>query len=251
MLYASSPNAVIMKNFINIIIVSFLIFAPLLESFSQEQSQQIRQKNNSLTINVTRLFLYEIRLGYERKISERHSIRPIAGIQFASSANDFKSIPAALFRFPFYYKVSKGYYLGHGYNFIIGKHSRIYLSTEIYYNKSYYDKKYYRYCVGSGKDSYVSLQSMDLEKTGIKLLVGKKQTIVNGQKVNLEFDFFAGIGIQHRLEKLTTFEKQFGGCSYDIPGLHEIKPPIVDNSNKWYPTINIGVLIAMPFSFSK
>ena len=238
-----------MKKFLLILIVTFVIHVLPIQLYSQEQNQVIQTKNNILTINVTRLFLNEARFGYERQLSERHSIRPVFGIQFATSSDEIKSISLGLASIPFYYSVSKGYYLGLGYNYIVGKHLRLYISTEIYYNYSYYNNKYYRHCDKlMDIDSYVSLQSMDIKKTGIKFIFGKKVRLLKGEKVNLELDIFARIGIQYRIKNLSIYEKLSSSCSYGISELNEINPPEIKSSKKWDPTINTGLLICVPFN---
>jgi len=235
---------------LRIIVLVFFIFQFLsIKSFGQDKTKEETTYKNNITLHVGRLFLNEVRFGYERQLTERHTLRAILGLQYPTDSKSFNSI-TTIFPFftpPNYYKVSKGVYIGAGYNYTIGTRSRIYVSTEVYFNYNYYDKKYYHYCVGMDKDSYLSLQSMTLRKTGIKIIFGKKARIISGSKIGLELDFFAGFGIQNRLEKLTIFEKSNGSCHYYYSELYKKDPPEINTYKNWYPTLNAGVLIGMPF----
>ena len=219
-----------------------------LELFSQDQDQNKKSYKNNITFNFTRLILNEARFGYERQLSERHIFRIILGIQYPTSSKSFRSVPVGIGYAPYYYKVSKGIYIGAGYNYTIGIRSGIYVSAEAYFNYNYYDKKYYNYCVGTDKDSYVSLQSMNLKKSGLKLLFGKKVRIISGSKVGLELDFFAGFGIQYRQEQITIYEKKNGSFTWNPSELYVQNPPKIEIYKNWYPTLNIGILICMPFN---
>ncbi|MBC8321004.1 MAG: hypothetical protein H8E34_09800 [Bacteroidetes bacterium] len=89
---------------------------------------------------------------------------------------------------------------------------------------------------------------MDLKKSGIKFFFGEKATLQKGKKVNLELDFFAGIGIQYRIKNLSIYEKRSGSCTYAISTLNEINPPEIKSSKKWNQTVNIGLLICISFN---
>lgn len=236
-----------MREFRIFILVFFII-----QFFSHELNGQskIEEKptyKNNITLNVGRLILNEARFGYERQIIERHTLRGVLGLQYPTASESFNSVPVVFGYAPYYYKVSKGIYLGAGYNYTLGIRSRIYISAEVYFNYNYYDNKYYHYCVGSDKDSYVSLESMDLKKTGLKILFGKKARIVSGSQIGLELDFFAGVGIQYRIEEITVFEKHNGSCDWDYSELYKIDPPEIKTYKDWYPTLHAGILIGMPF----
>ena len=88
---------------------------------------------------------------------------------------------------------------------------------------------------------------MNLKKTGIKFLIGKKASIISRGKVGLELDFFAGFGLQYRHEELTIYEKQYGSCTYDLSELYVLNPPEIKIHKNWYPTLNAGILICVPF----
>ncbi len=209
--------------------------------FSQDQEKE--SYKNNITFNVTRLALIEARFGYERHLSDRHVLRTTLGIQFPVSSNSF---PYHLY-VPFYYVVSKGIYMALGYNYIFNPRKNLYVSAEAYYNYSYYDNKYYKHCTGHDGADYASLQSMQLQKSGIKLLLGKKATMLPRKDTRLQFDFFAGIGYQYRQEETTVFKKK-GGCSIDGQYTYtEYDPPKKEISNRWWPTIHGGILLSFPF----
>jgi hypothetical protein len=213
--------------------------------FSQEQEKSSRK--NTITFNILRLTLMEARFGYERQLAERHVIRATLGIQFPIASESFKSInlPKTV---PFYYTVSNGIYVALGYNFIIKPESNFYVSAEVYYNHSYYDEKYYRLCSSKSNGSEVYLQSMQLNKSGIKFLIGKKISMMPKKSTRLQFDIFTGIGLQYRQEEITVFKKKQGECTvgsqYDYVVLN---PPEVSDSNRWYPTLHAGMLFSFPF----
>jgi hypothetical protein len=91
------------------------------------------------------------------------------------------------------------------------------------------------------------MQSMQLKRTGIKFLFGKKARLVSGNKIGLELDFFAGLGTQYRYKKLTEHKKLSGGCNYDPSELRPLDPPRVHLYKSWYPSLHLGVLLSMPF----
>ena len=225
----------------------FIAFFFMHSGHIMAQKKEFKTYKNNLTINLTRFILNEARFGYERSFSERHIGRIVLGFQYPTSSESFNSGTLALGYSPNYYKVSKGIYTALGYNYILGKHSRIYVSGEVYFSYNYYDKKYYHDCEQHGGDSYVALQSMQLKKTGLKILFGKKARLVSGNKMGLELDFFAGIGVQYRYEKLTEFEKQYGSCNYDYSDLYTFDPPEEYYSKYWYPTLHAGILVCVPF----
>ena len=162
---------------------------------AQQQGKTYKSYNNSLTVNLTRFILNEARIGYERKFTEHEAGRIVLGFQYPTSSTSFNTVPVGFGYAPKFYKVSKGIYAGVGYSYMFGKHLSAYVSGEIYFSYNYYNDKYYHYCVGMDMDSYVSLQSMNLNKTGLKILIGKKVRIVSGGKAGLELDIFAGAGI--------------------------------------------------------
>jgi len=235
-----------MKNIIFLLSVIFVTQIFPTNIYGQEQ-QEKKLLKNKITLNIGRLILNEARFGYERQLSERHILRTVIGLQYPTNSESFESIPYGIFYSPFYYDVSKGIYLGIGYNYLLGIHSKIYLSSEIYFDYNYYDKKYYHYRVGMDMDSYVSLESMDLRKTGLKILFGKKASIISGRKVGLELDFFAGFGFQYRFKELTVFEKKNGSSSWDYSELFKKNPPEINTYKNWYPSLHVGILIGMPF----
>jgi hypothetical protein len=211
------------------------------------QDDQVKNYKNAFTFNITRLALLEARFGYERSLSEQHKLRLTLGLQFPVSSESFKSI-GSLADVPYYYMVSKGIYVSAGYIFMFSKKSRFYISPEIYYNYNYYNNKYYRFAAGTDHDSYISLQSMNLKKSGLKILIGKKISLSPKKTTRLQLDFFGGIGIQYRQEELTTYEKDMGTSymsDYNDPIIYN--PPLQENSNNWYPTLHGGLLISLPF----
>jgi len=230
----------------NILFVSILFATLQLNSislFSQEENKE--SYKNNITFNVTRLALLEARFGYERLMSERHLLRTTLGIQFPINSESF----SYRFYVPFYYTVSKGVYFSLGYNYIINPHSKLYLSTEVYINYSYYDNKYYEYCVGQSKESYVTLQSMQLRKSGIKLLIGKKLFNTSRKKNRLQLDIFCGIGAQYRQEDITIFKKKVSTCDIDseVYDFHDYDPPQKEISIGWWPTLHGGILLSFAF----
>jgi len=239
-----------MRKLILAISIILIIQILNLESYAQEETKEKTTYKNNITLNLGRFVLNEARFGYERHLTERHTLRAIIGFQYPTNSESFNSIPIIFpfFTYPsYYYKVSKGIYLGAGYSYILGIRSGIYISAEAYFNYNYYDKKYYHFCVGMDMDSYVSLESMKLKKTGLKIIFGKKARIISGRKTGLELDFFAGFGIQYRIEELTIFEKRNGSCHWDYSELYKKDPPENKTYRNWHPTLNAGILIGMPF----
>lgn len=231
----------LMKNNPFLLMILFIFLFGSKQMIAQDETKSYK---NALTFNITRLALMEARFGYERQLTEKHVLRSSLGIQFPISSTSFPDG----FYVPFYYVVSKGVYFSFGYNYIFNTRKKLYVSTEAYYNYSYYDNKYYEYCTGQSKESYVNLQSMILNKTGIKVLFGKKLSTSPSKNTRLQFDLFAGIGIQYRAEEITIYKKKQGECSveeqYDY---YVYNPPEEEISIGWWPTINAGILLSLPF----
>lgn len=186
----------------------------------------------------------EARFGYERQVTEKHAIRSSLGIQFPVSSTSFPYY----FYVPFYYPISKGGFVAVGYIYTFNPRKKLYVSTEAYFNYSYYDDKYFLFCTGQDKENYVNFQSMDLKKTGMKFLIGKKISVSPKKETRLQFDFFAGIGVQYRVEEITIYKKKQGECS--VEGQYDYRvynPPEEEISIGWWPTINAGILLSLPF----
>lgn len=102
--------------------------------------------------------------------------------------------------------------------------------------------------MGQSKESYVTLQSMELYKTAIKVLIGKKIFDTSRRKNRIQLDIFGGIGVQYRNEKITIYQKKQGECSID--GQYEFRlydPPLLETSIGWWPTLHGGLLLSFPF----
>ena len=208
------------------------------------QNFEKKSYKNNITFNITRLALMEARFGYERHLTDRHVLRTTLGIQFPVTSNSFPYV----FYVPFYYIVSKGMYMAVGYNYIFNQGKNLYVSAEVYYNYNTYDNKYYRHCTGHDGADYVSLQSMELRKSGIKFLFGKKLFMSPVKDTRLQFDFFAGIGVQYRQEEITIFKKKTGECTVDGQYHYEnYDPPKEEDSYAWWPTLHAGLLLSFPF----
>lgn len=72
--------------------------------------------------------------------------------------------------------------------------------------------------------------------------------LVLDTKGNYQNVIFAGFGIQYRWEQITIYEKKNGSCTWDPSELYVQDPPKIEIHKNWYPTLNIGILICMPFN---
>ncbi len=215
--------------------------------FAQQQSQEENTSKNTYTLNLGRIILNEARFGLERQISERHYFRTNIGIKYSNGEVSFDSYEISFLDFPSHYKVSRGVYLGLGYNYILGQKSRIYVSPEIYYSFNYYNDKYYNHSSGQDVETYTSLESMLLRKAGLKVLFGKKMDIVSNSKIKLGLDIFAGVGLQYRVNEITKKGIYRGGLATDYSDLDIIDPAVPETSNIFYPTFHFGVLVGISF----
>ncbi len=229
------------------------IFAFLLVMLNSDiliaQKDEEKIFKNAITFNVFELVKLEARLGYERLLAEKHVLRASAGIQFPVSSGPLEENGATIISISINKteRVSKGIYLALGYNYLIIPDACFYVSPEVYYNYSFYDNIYYEYCTGMQHDSYVTLQSMRSNKSGIKFLVGKKVSLSTKKKTRLQFDFFAGIGIQHRQEEITVFKKKYSTCNSTGGNYYEYDPPQITNTDNWRPTMDIGISLCYLF----
>jgi hypothetical protein len=190
----------------------------------------------------------EARFGYERHISDRHALRTTFGIEFSTATESFRTLNITPLFIPLKLAVTKGIYVALGYNYYFNSEKNAYVSAEVYYNVRFYDNKYFLFCTGQDKENYVNYQTMDLKKTGMKLLIGKKVAMSSKKETRLLFDFFAGIGVQYRAEEITIYKKKQGECT--IEGQYDFRnydPPEKDISYEWWPTINAGILLSLPF----
>jgi hypothetical protein len=214
---------------------------------AQDQIQAKRPQKKTLTFNPARLILNEVRFGYELQLSERHALRASLGYQYPTSKDSYGDLNMFLYRTPFYYTVSKGVYLGAGYNYVLGVGSRIYISPELYFCSNNFDRKYYHHSSGSNHEAYLSLESMKLRKTGLKILFGRKVRIFEGNKMGFEIDYFAGLGLQYRHEETTTFAWHGGSSSWPYSTLIKRDPPEISTERTWNETLNLGILISVHF----
>ncbi len=226
--------------------ILFLIQAFTLESFTQNVTKESTTYKNTVTYNLTGIFTREAIIGYERNLNKKNTIRVAVGLKYATSAESYEHKSFLLFGIKNNSKVTKGVYLGVGYNYMLSSYARLYLSAEVYYYPIYYDNIYYQYCAGTSNDSYISLESMREKSKGLKIIFGKKLGVISGNKIGLEFDFFIASGIDLRTQEFTTHEKRKGTCSINAE-LQVFDPPRVSLSENWIPTMSMGVLIAMPF----
>jgi len=227
----------------------FLLFFSFnsIQLFSQEKEKKTYKTN--ITLSAVPIVFREIRLGYERQLTERHTLRTSVGVKIPSSSESFGTFNPLPLIIPLSYQVSNGGYLSFGYNYVFSPRKKLYLSAETYLSYYYYNDKYFKLCVGTSMDSYVALQSGKLMKTGLKFLIGKKIAIISKGKVGLQLDIFAGFGGQYRDEEITIYKKKKGTCS--ITGTYhefqEYDPPEIETSKNWYPTLHAGLLLGMPF----
>jgi hypothetical protein len=241
--FENTTQTIMYKSYCLPIFLLLLLFSQTDQVTAQEQPQPKTFRNN-ITVNITRLFLLEPRIGYEFSLTERHIVRATVGIKLSTSAGTFKSFAEGI---PKNYQVTKGGYVSVGYNYVFNTRFKFYVSAEIYYHYLFYNDKYYRNCTGMDMESYVSLQSLDLEKGGLKILSGKKMMLVSGGKAGLSMDFFVGLGVQYRYEDLTVYEKKEGDCYYDISELNQLDPPCKQLRKFFIPTMSVGVLMGLPF----
>jgi len=223
-----------------LIYLLLLFFSPHL--FSQTYDNSARYYKNTITLNITRLILREVRLGYERNLDVKNAVRATIGIQYPKAGNNTITT-LFLGYFPNYFRVSHGIYISGGYNYIFAPRHHFYISGELYYSYYFYDHKNYNNGSGMNMDLYQSVQSMRLTKSGIKFLIGKKANIFTKDKVGFQFDFFFGLGIQYRQRYLTIYKENVSDSGWEI-----LDPPKKDNIVGFFPTMHAGILICVPFS---
>lgn len=217
-----------------------------IESYAQNKAYVRKSYKNNINFNLIGLFTRNAVIGYERNINEQNTIRLAFGVKYSTSADSYKSRSIGLFTTKNYNKVSKGVYIGLGYKYMLFRYIRVYLSAEAYYNHIYYNNIYYLFCVGTDSDSYVSLESMREETKGLKIIFGKKLRVLSGKNIGLEFDFFVSSGLALVTQEFKTHGKRQGTCSINAE-LQMFNPPKVSISEKWTPTLSMGILIGMPF----
>jgi len=216
-------------------------------SVLQGQDTIVKSYKNAFTFNISRVLLLEGRLGYERNISSRNIIRVTIGYKFPVSTQYYEPLNS-FFATPIYLKVNKGPYVSLGYSFMIIPKANFYISPEVYYQYNYFDNKYYKLCVGSISNSEISLRSRSLEKSGIKILVGKKVCLNPHAKFRVLFDFFVGYGLQYWNEEQTIFAKTQGTCSINaLDENHYYDPPRKEINYRWQTTFHGGVLLSTAF----
>lgn len=222
----------------------FLIHMPPM--YSQSPAPDSSYFKNHVSLNLTRLILNEARLTYERNISRRHVVKVAAGYLFSTEDESY-GIFNSIFTIPLHYKATKGYFFSLGYNYIYGKKRTAYLSAETYFSRSSFDEKYFEFCVGTSHDSYVELQSMQLNKTGVKFLWGRKLPLAKKDDAGAAIDLFFGFGIQHWDQHLTIFKKKTG-CGYSNPdSFYPYDPPKEEINSFWRLTLHAGIALSFAF----
>ena len=220
------------------------------DTFAQEKISERLEYKNSFTFSILEPLRREVIFGYERNFNSKNIVSIMVGRKFPSSANSYKSKSFGIFTTKNYNKVSTGYSVSLGYKYMISDYARLYLSAEIHYKYIFYNEKYYQYCVGTSSDSYVSLESMWSDQKGIGIIFGKKLRVLSGNNVGLEFDFYISSGIEYKKQEYTIHGKRQGTCNINTE-LYELNPPENKLTERWVPTMNIGVLIAMPFTIKR
>ena len=223
--------------------IFFLIL--LLNSTVIIAQEETRSFKNVFSFNVTRLALKEVRFGYERQLADRHVLRTTLGYEFSNDAESFKTLNITPFNIPLKFAITKGIYVALGYNYYFNSEKNVYVSAEVYYNNRFYDDKYFMFCVGSSSDSYIDYQSMDLKKSGIKFLIGKKVVLGNSR---ILFDFFAGLGVQYWAQEITIYKSKSGECT--IGGSYDFRvydPPKKDFIDQWRLSLQGGFLLSFLF----
>lgn len=225
------------------------IFILVLAITSTANSQDTSEKpyKNAVTLNVTRIILLEPRFGYELNLTERKIIRATVGYKIPTSSSFYNNWNS-WFTFPLYYKVTKGPYFSLAYTHVLNPKTHLYLSPELYYDYHFFDRKYYKFCAGTSHDSFISLRSRHLTKTGIKVLIGKKGSLLPGKKTRLQFDFYGGIGLQYWHEDLTVHAERMGTCSAgQLVEEAYFDPPKEEKKNALTLSFHAGILLSYPF----
>jgi hypothetical protein len=230
-----------------IAIFFMIILCNSLIVFSQEK--QVKIYKNAFTINIAQLAMLDVNLGYERTLSERSILRTTIGYKFPLSSDSYTNFSGFLLTIPVYFPVSQGPLFSLGYLYFINPRSRLYLSPEVYYRYSYFEKKLYKYCTGMSSDSYVSLQSRYLTKYGIRCLIGKKVSLKSDKQTRIQLDFFAGMGLEYSQQEMTIYAKRQGTCSviyhWDSDDLYV--PPLEENQYRWLPSVTAGIMISLNY----
>ena len=74
----------------------------------------------------------------------------------------------------------------------------------------------------------------------------KKLRVLSDKNLGLEFDFFVSSGLALVAQEFKIHGKRQGTCSINAE-LQMFNPPKVSISEKWTPTLSMGILIGMPF----
>ncbi len=234
-------------------VILILIFVTQFFSFTLNAQEQIPQQtqakekyHNLYTINVFRFVLNDARFGIERPINERFTLRAVLGLKYNFGADSYINSPIWLIQ-PYYFTVSKGFCVGGGINYFFSEKKRFYVSTELYYDYYNFDDKLYKHGSGQDAETYSHLTSMQLYKTGVKILFGAKLKAISNDRMDLIFDVFAGVGLRYRKIEITTTAGIGQELTDDVSDLYKYDSPRFETEEYFIPTIHLGVL--MGFSF--
>lgn len=234
------------KNLSKIIILLLLFESQC--SFTQEDSPEYPK--NCFTLNLLAV-ISEVRIGYERAISDRQILRLAAGIKYPLSPGPYKADGSSFISIDKTFLYTKGYHVEAGYAYFIIPAKGLYLSPSLYHYYQFYRDLYYEYCTGMTHESYVKQQSIDRRVSGLRFLIGKKLALSSKHKSRWwALDFFAGISINYQQEEVSVSKKKYDTCNAADEGhdFYIYDPPLVEKSYKsGVGLLNLGITIGYCF----
>ena len=246
-IFVRHKHSVLIMNQIKTYIILFFFFLLVFSGLpvkSQDTLSENYVKRRYFSVNVGRFILKEARFSFEKRVDEKHTRGFTIGIKY-SNKNYLKAIGPI----PFYYRVTKGVYLGLTTARIGGKSNRVYMTLEPSFGYYYYD--IINYSIGSyswfgNKSSYQSAKSV---KIGLSYLVKYKFGMKQGKRGGLFGDFFFGFGGMYNIMDFKTYI--VSTYQYNAqPTYIEYSPPEEGMMIYLYPVVHLGFHLGFYFSES-
>ncbi len=214
--------------------------------------------SHTIWVNGGQLIRQELQIGYERSLTNQLSLECAAG--YKKSRRDginynvhlsrlIKNLNTSDYaeRMPF----SEGILVSAALKYFTDpdqhKRSRVYFSPQLFYRYRYYDQQLVTTFAPSqdNRRSRASLQSLDLNIYGGKILVGNTITLFGlGKTKKVLLDVYYGFGLRHKNAKTTYF---WSGLPYYAPPATLTNPPEVEKISDTFLSQQLGLKLGFQF----
>jgi hypothetical protein len=221
------------------LITILLLFNSL--CFAQEL---FKLRKNTISIHVTQLFVREIQLSYERKLTGKLSIEGTLGTRIHSKGGDYDTWKVPLGSWLNYEK--KGGYMpftpfANGYIVALALKTNftehLYLSINPFFRYNSFEKRILIVPDGGDRDKYI-LRSEEQFSLGTKLLFGVR---IFKNESAFVVDVFSGVGVRNNWRTVTDYGESSNSLIQNFP------EPVNSRTSRLLPSLHLGVKAGFRF----